>query len=173
MSNQIQIHKITQGVSYINGVTTLGQVESVQMDDLKFIFDDFKALGMVGKLKLPTTGVEEGKGKIKFNSLYPNAAKTLTPFSYNQLQIRSSVQKHENRGKIGEVPLVTILTIAVQNTPMGKFEQHKSIEFEYDFTYSYIKQVLDGEELLEYDAFANVLKFGGVDLLEQYRSNVM
>ncbi len=173
MSNAIQVHKITEAVAYLNGQTMLGKIEKVDMPDLEFMFEKFKAMGMVGELELPTTGIKELKGKIKFNSFYPDEMSQLNPFSYHQLQLRSSVQQHTNQGKTGEVPLVTFLTVAFKKFPFADGEQHKSQEFETEFTCSYIKQVYDGEEIVEFDAFANILKIGGADVLEQYRENVI
>lgn len=172
MSNAITIHKITQGNAYLDGNNLLGKVESVDMPDIKFIFDEFKAMGMVGKVDLPTTGVDKLEGKIKFNSMYPDVAKKLTPFTYRQLQIRSNVQVHSNNGVTQNLPLVTFMTIAVKNMPMGKYEQHKNFEQEFDFACTYIKQVYDGYEVLEFDALANVLKFNGEDMLAAYRQNL-
>ncbi len=172
-NNAIEIHKITQAVAYLNGLSLLGKTENVDLDDLKIIFEDFKSMGMVGKVKLPTHGVEEIKGKIKFNSLYASVYKQLKPFKYQQLQLRSSIQVYNNQGKQEEVPMVTFLTIAIQNLPLGKFDQHKSTEFEYQFTCSYVKQVVDGEVILEYSALSNIFTVGGEDMLEEYRENVM
>lgn len=172
-NNQIQIHKVTQGVAYLDGNSLLGKVEKVDMPEIEFIFEKVKAMGMVGQIELPTLGLKELKGKIKFNSFYPKAARKMNPFNYRQLQVRSSVQQHTNQGKTGEVPLVTIMTIAFKKVPLGNGEQHKNQEFETDFSCTYIKQVYDGEEIFEYDALANILKIGGEDVLADYRDNVM
>lgn len=168
----IKVHKITQGNAYLDGVNLLGQVESVDLPDVKFVFDEFKAMGMVGKVDLPTTGIEKLEGKIKFNSLYPEVAKTLSPFRSRQLQVRSNVQTHGNQGVSSNVPLVTFMTITFKTVPMGQFEQHKNHELEYEFACTYLKQVYDGYEVLEYDAMANILKFNGEDVLKDYRENL-
>lgn len=172
-NNGIKIHKITQGVVYLDGKTMLGQCESVDLPELKFLFDEFKALGMVGKLELPTNGIDKVEGKIKMNSLYPDVARKLTPFDYRQIQVRSSVSVHNSQGREREVPLVTFLTVAVKNMPLGKLGDHKNVDFEYDFACTYVKQVFDGRDVVEYDALANIFKIGGEDMLADYRSNVM
>ena len=172
-NNGIEIHKITQGVVYLDGKTMLGKCESVDLPELKFLFDEFKALGMLGKIELPTNGIDKIDGKMKMNSFYPDVATKLSPFNYRQIQVRSSVSVHNNMGRAREVPLVTFLTIAVKNMPLGKFGDHKNVDFEYDYTCTYVKQVFDGKDVVEYDALANVFKIGGVDMLADYRSNVM
>lgn len=62
-TNAIEVHKITQANTYLNGNNMLGKVESVDMPDIKFIFEEFKAMGMVGKMDLPTTGWINSKAR--------------------------------------------------------------------------------------------------------------
>lgn len=171
-NNAIKVHKISQGNGYLNGKSLLGQLESVDLPDVKFMFEEFKAMGMVGKMDLPTLGVDKLEGKFKFNSIYPDVFKQLNPLNYQQLQIRSSVNVHSTGGVVEQKPLVTIITFCPKKLPLGKFEQHKNVDIEIDFTAIYVKQVFDGEEVIEYDAMANILKIGGVDVLAEYRSHI-
>lgn len=172
-NNGIEVHKITDGVVYLDGKTMLGKCESVDMPELKFIFDEFKAMGMIGKVELPTSAVDKLEGKMKMNSLYADVARQLQPFRYRQIQVRSSVSVHNNMGREREVPLVTFLTIAPKNMPLGKLGDKKNVDFEYDYTCTYVKQVFDGVEIVEYDALANIFRIGGEDMLADFRSNVM
>lgn len=172
-NNGIEVQKITEGVAYLEGKSLLGKFESVDLPDLKFLFEEFKAMGMVGKMDLPTNGVDKLEGKMKMNSLYADVARTLNPFTYRQIQLRSSVSVFNSMGRVSEVPLVTFLTIAVKNMPLGKYGDKKNVDFEYDFACTYVKQVMDGVEIVEYDAMANIFKIGGEDMLADYRSNVM
>ena len=171
-TNAIEVHKITQANTYLNGNNMLGKVESVDMPDIKFIFEEFKAMGMVGKMDLPTTGVDKLEGKMKFNSMYPQIAKGITPFKSQQLQLRSNVQVHTNQGIVRQVPLVTFMTVNFKNFPTGKFEQLKNVDAEYDFNCTYFKQIFDGNEVSEYDPLANIMKFNGEDVLKEYRENL-
>lgn len=172
-NNGIEIHKITEGVVYLEGKSMLGKCEGVDMPELKFLFEEFKALGMIGKMELPTNGVDKLEGKMKMNSLYADVARQMTPFRARQIQVRSSVSVHTSMGRTAEVPLVTFLTISPKNMPLGKLGDKKNVDFEYDFACTYVKQVMDGVEIVEYDAMANIFKIGGVDMLADYRSNVM
>ncbi len=172
-NNGIEVQKITQAVVYLEGKSMLGKCETIDLPDLKFIFDEFKALGMIGKMELPTNGIDKLEGKMKMNSLYADVARKLTPFKFVQLQARSSVSVFNSMGRSSEVPLVTFLTASVKNMPLGKYGDHKNVDFEYDLNVTYVKQILDGVEILEYDAMANIFKIGGEDMLADYRSNVM
>lgn len=40
------------------------------------------------------------------------------------------------------------------------------------FSATYIKQVVDGNDVLEVDAMANIYKVNGVDKLDLYRTNI-
>ncbi len=172
-NNSIEIHKITQAVLYLDGKSMLGKAETIDMPELKFMFEEFKALGMIGEIELPTNAIDKLEGKIKMNSLYGDIARQLTPFKYKQIQARSSVSVHTSAGRTSELPLVTFMTIAVKNMPLGKYGDKKNVDFEYDFSCIYVKQVLDGVDIVEYDAMANIFKIGGEDMLADYRSNVM
>ena len=57
-NNGIEVHKITQGIVYLDGKSMLGKCETVDLPELKFLFEEFKALGMIGKMELPTSGVD-------------------------------------------------------------------------------------------------------------------
>lgn len=172
-NNGIEVHKITDGVVYLDGKTMLGKCESVDMPELKFLFEEFKAMGMIGKMELPTNAIDKLEGKMKMNSLYADVSRQLTPFRARQIQVRSSVSVFNNMGRVSEVPLVTFLTISPKNMPLGKLGDKKNVDFEYDFACTYVKQVMDGVEIVEYDAMANIFKIGGVDQLADYRANVM
>lgn len=171
-NNAITIQKITQGNAYLNGKSLLGKVESVDLPDLKFIFEEHKAMGMVAKLDLPTMGVDKLEGKIKFNSLYPDVAVEMSPFGYTQLQVRSSINEHSADGIIRQRSLVTTLSMCPKDWKFGKVEQHKNVDKEIDISVIYIKQMLDGKEIIEFDALANILKIGGKDMLAEYRANI-
>lgn len=94
------------------------------------------------------------------------------PVQVAALQCRSSVQRYSSQGLIDEIPLVTFLTIMFKKNPLGTFKQHENAEFSSSFTCTYIRQVLDGEELLQLDYLANIFRVGGVDQLTDYRINI-
>ncbi|MEN3809820.1 phage major tail tube protein [Chromobacterium piscinae] len=115
----------------------------------------------------------EAKGEIKWNSLYKDVAKIIAnPFQAVQLQARSSIETYGSQGRLQQVSLVTFLTVMFKKNPLGTFKQHDNAEFASSFTATYIKQVVDGEEMLELDYMANIFRVGGEDMLSIYRSNI-
>ena len=71
-----------------------------------------------------------------------------------------------------QVPLATFLTVMFKKNPLGTFKQHDNAEFGSGFSATYIKQVIDGDEVLELDYLANIFRVGGEDMLSDYRSNI-
>ncbi|EAT6972200.1 phage major tail tube protein, partial [Salmonella enterica] len=55
---------------------------------------------------------------------------------------------------------------------LGTFKQNENPEFSSAFGCTYIKQVVDGETLLELDYLANIFRVNGTDQLNAYRNNI-
>ena len=95
---------------YIDGDNLLGKAGEFKLPDLEYSQDEYKGLGMVGTIKLPS-GVEALEGEITWNSLYPEAAlRTYHPFRASQLMVRGTQQLHDEMGLVKEVPVVTTIT---------------------------------------------------------------
>ncbi len=169
---KIQVNRITNANVYLDGNSQLGKAEEIKLPDISAIMTEHKALGMVGKMELPA-GFDKLEGEIKWNSLYQDVAKTIAnPFKTVPLQCRSSIEIYGAQGRIQEVPLVTYLTVQFKKNPGGTFKQHDPAEFGSAFSCTYIKQVIDGKEVLELDYLANIFKVDGVDQLADYRANI-
>lgn len=172
MAGKIQLNRITNANIYLEGNNLLGRAEEVKLPDVTAIMQEHKALGMVGKIELPA-GFDKLEGEIKWNSLYDDAAKiTANPYKAVQLMCRSNIETYGAQGRVKQVALVTYLTVMFKKNPLGTFKQHDNGEFGSSFTASYIKQVIDGNEILELDYLANIFKVNGEDMLQDYRTNI-
>jgi P2 family phage contractile tail tube protein len=170
--SKIQVNRIVNANIYIEGVNMLGRAEEIKLPDISAIMAEHKALGMIGKMELPS-GFDKLEGEIKWNSLYEEAAKYMAnPFKALQLQCRSSIESYGSGGRIEEVPLTTFLTVMFKKNPLGAFKQHDNAEFTSTFSATYIKQVIKGKDVLELDYMANIFKVNGEDLLATYRDNI-
>ena len=170
--SKIQVNRIVNANIYIDGTNLIGRAEEVKLPDIQAIMAEHKALGMVGKIELPA-GFDKLEGEVKWNSLYEEAAKAMAnPYKSVQLQCRSSIETYGAQGRIQEVSLVTFLTVMFKKNPLGTFKQHDNAEFGSSFAATYIKQVIDGDEVLELDYMANIFRVGGEDMLADYRSNI-
>lgn len=168
----IQLNTLNNANIYIDGNSLLGRAEEFKLPTVKFKMAEHKAVGMVGAIKLPS-GFEALEGEIKWNSFYPDVwAKLLDPYTSVQLQARGSLETYNSQGRQAQVPYVVFLTCSFYEVPAGDFKQNDKAEFQSKFYATYIKQVVDGKDVLEVDAMANIYKVNGVDKLDLYRTNI-
>jgi P2 family phage contractile tail tube protein len=88
------------------------------------------------------------------------------------LQARGSLETYNSQGRQAQVPYVVFITCSFFEVPTGDFKQNDKAEFQSKFSATYIKQVVDGNDVLEVDAMANIYKVNGVDKLDLYRTNI-
>ncbi|MFP1796906.1 phage major tail tube protein [Lonsdalea quercina] len=169
---KIEVNRITNANIYLSGANLLGRAEEIKLPDISMTMQEHKALGMVGKIELPS-GFDKLEGEIKWNSFYREAMlATANPYSALSLQCRSSVERYTAQGRVDEVPMITYLTVMFKKNPLGTFKPHENAEFSSSFNCTYVKQVMDGEDILELDYLANIFMVKGVDQLSDYRTNI-
>lgn len=172
MAGKIQLNRITNANVYIDGNCLLGRVEEIKLPDISVTMTEHKALGMVGKIELPS-GFDKMEGEIKWNSFYEDAfAKVVDPFTAIALMVRANVETYDSTGRAKQVPLVTNLTVMFKKNPLGTYKQNDNAEFSSAFTAYYFKTVCDGKDIVELDVLANIYKVNGKDALDIYRSNI-
>ncbi len=170
--SKIEINRLTNANVYLDGGSMLGRAEEITLPTLKAKMAEHKALGMVGTIE-SFAGFEKLEGKIKWSSLYPEVLKkTANPFTAVQLQVRGSLEVYTSAGRQDEKPVVVMLSVIFKSLPAGAFKQHDNVEVESEFTATYMKISVDGEEIVEIDALANIYKAGGQDVLAAYRTNI-
>ncbi|MDR1311103.1 MAG: phage major tail tube protein [Burkholderiaceae bacterium] len=171
-TGKIAVNRITNASIYIDGNALLGRAEEVKLPDVQAVMTEHKALGMVGKIELPA-GMDKLEGEIKWNAFYPEVAEMIgNPFKSVSLQVRANVESYGAEGRTAENALVTLLTIQFKKNPLGTFKQHENAEFSSAFSATYVKQVIDGKEVLELDYMANIFRVNGVDVLDTFRINI-
>lgn len=167
----VVINQVSNANVYINGSDFLGRAKSVKTPEFDVEFVEHDNLGLVGKLKLPTK-VNALEGEIVWDGFYPEvAALAYNPFKAVQLMVRADVQAFNAMGMAAEVPLVMTMTVNFSKTPVGEYKKEAA---EYTMTYQVnnIKQVIDGKEVLFYDAYSNKYRVAGQDILQKFRSNI-
>jgi len=170
--SKIQVNRVTNANVYADGTSLMGRAEEIKLPDISAIMAEHKSLGMVGKMDLPS-GFDKLEGEIKWNSVYADVAiKVANPFRAVALQCRSSIETYASQGRIKQVPLVTYLTVFFKKNPLGNFKPHENVENTSSFSCTYIRQVIDGEEILELDYMSNIFRVGGEDMLADYRNNI-
>ena len=165
-------HRISNANLYLDGASFFGKCEEIDLGTIKTVMSDFQGLGMVGLIELPD-GIDKLEGKITWNSLYVEAARKLvTPFKSLQLQCRSNVQVFNNGGLVNEVPLVTTMTITGKEYQLGTHKPRDPTKYETPFSATYVRQMINGEEVVLLDYLANIFRVGGEDQLGRYNRNL-
>ena len=167
-----QINAIYNANVYLDGNNLLGKAGEFKLPEFEIGQDEYKALGMVGTIKLPN-GVEALEGEITWNSLYPEvAAKANQPFKAAQLMVRSNLQTFDARGLVKEVAVVTTVTATFSKNGLGGLKPKEKSEQASTYQATEIRQMVDGRETLYYNAFKNIYRVDGVDVLAQMRKNI-
>lgn len=157
---------------YIDGNSMLGRAAEFKLPEFEIGQDEMKGLGLAGTIKLPN-GVEALEGEITWNSIYADvAAKLSHPFKSVQLMVRSNLQTFDAMGLQKEVPVVTTVTARFSKNALGNFKPKEKSEHNTTYQAMEIRQVVDGREVLYYNAFTNQYRVGGTDALAQMRKNI-
>ena len=167
---QTKLHVIREANLYLDGANLAGRVQSVDLPDIVIKTTEMRSLSMIGSVNVPS-GFEPMKGKIMFTALYADAAlKMSNPFKSVKLMLRSNIKTFSGGGWADDdsIPLVTYLTANFNKIPLGGFKAGDNAIFETEFTCSYVKQVLDGKDIIEFDPFNNLFKVGGEDQLAAF-----
>ena len=150
---------------YIDGNELLGKASEFKLPEFEFEQDEYKGLGLKGTVKLPM-GVAALEGEITWNSFFPEVArKAANPYKAVQLMVRAN-------GRKKEVPLVTMVTATFSKNALGGYKPKEKAEFSSTYQTTEIRQVLDGREVLYYNALRNEYRVDGVDVEETYRRNI-
>ncbi|ECD4176987.1 phage major tail tube protein [Salmonella enterica subsp. enterica serovar Napoli] len=157
---------------YLDGKNFIGKAEEVKLPDIATVVQEHKALGRIGKVELPY-GFDKMEGEIKWNGLYPEAAKMVAnPFKVYQLQLRASVVRYSGTSRQSEVPLVVTLNVNFKKSPLGTFKHLEAPDLNSEYGCTYVKMMFDGEEILELDVINNIFRVDGQDMLADYNANI-
>lgn len=169
---QVEIKRLTNANVYMDGQSYLGQASEVSLPKIVQKMADHEALGMIGSFELPT-GVDKMEAKINWNSFYPAAiVKMANPGLSINLQVRGNLETHTSAGKTSEVAAVVFMTGQFKELPLGEFKQHENVTLESMLNITAVRIEIDGNELLQFDAFSNIYKVNGIDIASTYRENI-
>ena len=166
------INAIYNANVYIDGNSLLGNASEFKLPEFEFGQDDHTGLGMVSTIKLPN-GVEALEGEVTWNSFYPEVAKKASnPFKAVQLMVRGNLQTFNASGLAEEVPIVTTVTAVFSKNALGGYKPKEKAEFSSTYQATEVRQVVGGREVLYYNAFKNIYRVDGQDVLNQMRKNI-
>ena len=170
--SQIAINRVTNANVYLNGNSMLGKASEVNLPQLKTLLSDHMALGLYGKVELPT-GLDKLEATIKWTSYYGDVlAATANPFATHEIQVRSSIDQYSAAGRTGQVAAVCYIRGTFKDPSLGNFKQHDNVETDAKINVTAVRFEIDGKPVLEIDVLANIFKIQGVDVLQTYRQNI-
>ncbi len=164
--------KIRDANVYVNGTSTHGQSTEITLPNIQASKSEYKALGMVGVLKL-FNGFDALEATIKWSSPGNDVAIACAdPRKAVDLMIRSSRDVYVNGSLTEEQPVIYYIRGTSNNIGFGTLKSKEDTETETKFDLTYIKQVVNGTEVVELDIANNIFRVGGEDLLAKYRENL-
>lgn len=168
----IAVNRLTNCNVYADGESLLGRAMEINLPDIKSKMTDHAALGLQATLELPS-GIDKLEAKIKWNSLYVEVLrKTSNVYKAVKMMVKSSIETYEAGDLVGRVPVTTFFTGQFKQIPLGSYKPNDNVELESAIAVTYIKQEINGEAVIEFDAMANILKINGEDILSEYRANL-
>lgn len=170
--SSLVVNALSNANVYINGVGLLGRAAEVTVPQPKRMMTDYKGLGMVGRIELPT-GFDKLDGSIKWSSFDETTllqimnSTTITAFS-----VLADLQTYSALGEVLETPVILNFTGLSKDAGKLAFKAQELVEYTSDFTVYYVELIVGGVQIYLYDAFSNQYIVGGVDQLAQYRANI-
>ncbi|KGQ59531.1 phage major tail tube protein [Gallibacterium anatis] len=165
------INQVDNANVYINGNSLIGKAKSIKLPEFEVEFIEHDNLGLVGVIKLPSK-VNALEGEVTWDGFYPEVAAVAgNPFKTAQLMVRADVRVFNAAGMAEEVPLVLTLNAMFSKVNLGEYKKEPT-EYPMTFQVHSVKQMINGKEVLFYDAFSNQYRVAGQDILQKYRANI-
>lgn len=164
--------KLRDANVYVNGTSTHGQSTEITLPNIQASKSEYKALGMAGTLKL-FNGFDALEATIKWSS--PNNDVKIAcadPRKVVDLMIRSTRDVYVNGDLTEEQPVIYFVKGTCNNYGLGTLKAKDDTETETKIDLTYVKEVVNGQELVELDIANNIFRINGEDMLAQYRQNL-
>jgi len=168
----LKINKVYDANVYVNNTSKHGEASEITCPVVNYAMNDYASLGMFGTVQLPN-GIEAMEATFKWT--YPENDAQIAmanPFTAVDIMVRSSKAIYDNGGLADERPVVIYMRGLPTKHEGGSFTPKTDVEVESTLAVFYYKLEVDGEEIIEVDAMNNIFKVGGVDVLEQRRTNL-
>lgn len=162
--------KLVAFTVYMNGSEYLG-VADVTLPNFEALTTSVSGAGIAGEYDSPSLGhFGSMTVTLNWNTVERNAARLSSP-NRKTLDFRGAQQTYNNlTGTHRDMPV----RISVRGLPkgfdLGKFETNSTTGGSNVLEVLYIKVVIDGEVLVEFDKLNYIFKVNGVDYLEARRA---
>lgn len=162
---------LTNFTAWEDATNWLGLVD-VELSNFEALTETIKGAGIAGEYTAPVKGHFGGQTlKINWRTLSRDAARLAEP-KVHALDFRGNQQLFDAlKGYVDEEVVVKTRCVPV-NFSLGKFATAAATETANEFEVHYIKIIVDGKTMLEYDKFNFVYVINGVDVMENVRKNL-
>lgn len=169
----LTIHNVPNANVYVDGVNWLGKAETSRLPIIKRKMGTHKGLGQVGEVHISEGGFEKMEAEFGFTSIDAVVARSVAdPERVVMVQVRASIEVTEGGGLARRLPMVVTLRGTWSEYDLGEMKQHEGAKQKAKLLCNYVKQVIDGETVLEYDAIANIYVVNGEDKLAVLRRHL-
>lgn len=162
---------LTNFSAWEDATNWLGVVD-VEMPSFETLTETIKGAGIAGEYNSSVKGHFGGQTvKLNWRTMTPESAKLSEP-KVHALDFRGNQQIFDpNNGYIDQEVVVKTRCVPVNYNP-GKFATAASTETANEFEVHYIKIMIGGKTVTEYDKFNFVYIVNGKDHLEEVRKNL-
>lgn len=143
----------------------------IELPSIEYMSEKLSGGGIAGELETPTIG-QTSSMTTKLNLRTPCAdiAEFLEPKG-THLMARGAIQRYDSAGaELGVYGCLISMKILPKTLDLGKFEVGSPSDTSIEGEVSYLKILIDNEEICEIDKMNFVCRINGKDYLEEMRS---
>ena len=148
---------------------------SVQLPSFELSTEEFNGAGLAGKVNIAFPGsMEPLTAVVNCPVIYKDITKYMELGTVRTLDLRNEiiVTNTDTHAK-EKVPNRWILKGQLSGADPGSIEQAAAGDASITIQLHYVQHFLDGEEILEWDAFKYIYKVNGNDLMAETRQNLL
>lgn len=162
---------LTNFSAWEDATNWMGLVD-VELPSFEALTETIKGAGMSGESTVPVKGHFGSQTlKINWRTLSPDAVRLAVP-KVHTLDFRGTQQVFDALNGYTDQEVAVKTRCVPINFSLGKFAMASATETANEFEVHYIKIIVDGKTMLEYDKFNYVYAVNGVDVMENVRKNL-
>lgn len=146
-------------------------VADCELPKFEAMTETVKGAGIAGEIDVPVIGhYSSTETKLNFRTITKHAI--MASMTKNQkFELRGAQQTYDAvSGEVKIVPVKCIIQGLPKSTEQGKFETGAGTDTSVTIETTYVKLIVDGEELVEIDKFNYIAKIGNTDFLADVRN---
>ena len=157
---------------YLNGTSLLGRAAEFSVPQPKRIMQDYKGLGMMGRIEVPV-GWDKIEADISWSSFYQTTiGQLMSSTGMQQFSAMGDLQVLSASGETSELPVVYNVTGMTKDPGVIPFKAQENISYKTEITIYHVDLSVAGTQVYLFDAFSNQFVVNGTDQLAQYRANI-